>query len=479
LLFVSGPQLALWLHHAELASAAQVVALSLPCLVLGQVARAGLTGLQDVRLSVVLEQLAVPVATAVVFVVVHLRRPADVAAPVVAAAVAQVGVGLVSWVALRARVAHEGAVVSWQSREWLRFSLPLWLERGLLFVVASSGYGFLARFGDPGSVGTFGAAVRVAGVVGMPMLAVSAIFGPTISNLAARGEWQTLQVLYARLTWALAGVGAILGVAVAAGSRWVLAGFGPSFATASGALAILAAGQVVNSATGPSGLVLIMSGRTGRRLANAGIGAALTVGLSWFAVPRWGAAGAAGALALSSSIVNVVQVDQVRRHVGLWAYDRQGFPTSLRRWLGCHRWPTPAHTTRGDQHEATLRKAPAPAHGPAAQAHPPHVLVAPLSGPDLRGDPMIGLGRILTCSDRVVAQQAQGEQVLLALDTGHYYTLNEVGSTVWALFDGSASLASVVTAVCAEFEAPPQVVEADVVELVRDLLDEGLLVEAG
>jgi hypothetical protein len=50
---------------------------------------------------------------------------------------------------------------------------------------------------------------------------------------------------------------------------------------------------------------------------------------------------------------------------------------------------------------------------------------------------------------------------------------------VWALFDGSASLASVVTAVCAEFEAPPQVVEADVVELVRDLLDEGLLVEAG
>lgn len=92
---------------------------------------------------------------------------------------------------------------------------------------------------------------------------------------------------------------------------------------------------------------------------------------------------------------------------------------------------------------------------------------------------MIGLGRILTRSERVVAQQAQGEQVLLALDTGQYYTLNEVGSMVWALFDGSASLASVVTAVCAEFEAPPQVVEADVVELVRDLLDEGLLVEAG
>lgn len=332
LLFVVGPQLALWLHQPELGSAVQVMALSVPFLVVGQVARAGLTGLQDVRLAVVLEQLAVPVATVVVFVAVHLRRPADVAAPVVAAAVAQVGVGLVSWLALRARVSSDWAVVSWRPREWLRFSFPLWLERGLLFVVASAGYAVLARRGDPGSVGTFGAAVRVAAVVGLPMLAVSAIFGPTISNLAGRGEWHVLQVLYARLTWALAGIGGALGLAVAAGSRWVLAGFGPGFTSASGALALLAASQVVNSATGPSGLVLVMTGRTGVRLANAAAGAGLTVGLSWFAVPRFGAAGAAGAVALSSSILNLVQVHQVRRLVGLWAYDRRTFPTNREAW---------------------------------------------------------------------------------------------------------------------------------------------------
>ena len=321
-LFVVGPRLALWLHQPELGSAARVMALCVPFLVVGQVARAGLTGLQDVRLAVVLEQLALPTATIVVFVAVHLRRPSDAAAPVVAAAVAQFGVGLVSWMALRGRVSSDWAVVSWRPREWLRFSFPLWLERGLLFVVASAGYALLARWGDPGSVGTFGAAVRVAGVVGMPLVAVSAIFGPTISNLAARGEWQVLQVLYARLTWTLAGIGGAVGLAVAAGSRWVLAAFGPGFTSTSAALALLAAGQVVNAATGPSGLVLVMTGRTGLRLANAGIGAALTVGLSWFAIPRFGAAGAAGAVALSSSILNVVQVHQVSRRVGLWAYAR-------------------------------------------------------------------------------------------------------------------------------------------------------------
>ncbi len=82
-------------------------------------------------------------------------------------------------------------------------------------------------------------------------------------------------------------------------------------------------------------------------------------------------------------------------------------------------------------------------------------------------------------SVRVVAQQAQGEQVLLALDTGQYYTLNDVGSTVWGLCDGATTLASVVEAVCAEFDAPPEVVEADVIELVGELVGEGLLVEAG
>ncbi len=329
LMFVSGPRVAAWLHNSDLAAAAPVVALAVPFLVLGQIARAGLTGFEDVRSATALEQLAMPAATAGVFLTIHLLRPSDISAPVMAAAVAQASAGVVSWLALRARIAHEGPAVSLRPREWLKFGLPLWLERGMLFLVASSGYGFLARFRDPGTVGAFGAAVRVAALVGMPMVAVSAIFGPTISNLSARGEWEALQALYARLTWTLAGIGGALGLAVAVSSKWVLAGFGPHFSTAWGALAILAASQVVNSATGPSGLVLIMTGRTGLRLANASVGAGMTVALSWLAVPRWGALGAAAAVASSSSLLNVVQVRQVRRLVGLWAYDRRRVGPSL------------------------------------------------------------------------------------------------------------------------------------------------------
>lgn len=57
-----------------------MMALAVPFLSLGQVGRAGLTGFQDIRLAVALEQLAVPIAIAIVVVAAHLWRPSDTTA---------------------------------------------------------------------------------------------------------------------------------------------------------------------------------------------------------------------------------------------------------------------------------------------------------------------------------------------------------------------------------------------------------------
>lgn len=75
--------------------------------------------------------------------------------------------------------------------------------------------------------------------------------------------------------------------------------------------------------------------------------------------------------------------------------------------------------------------------------------------------------------------QTQGEQVLLALDRGHYSPSPRWARRVWALCDGSTTLAPVVDAICLEFEVAPEVVKIDVAELLNELLDEGLLVVAG
>lgn len=75
----------------------------------------------------------------------------------------------------------------------------------------------------------------------------------------------------------------------------------------------------------------------------------------------------------------------------------------------------------------------------------------------------------------VLAQDAHGHTVLLRLEDGGYYALDEVGAIVWELCDGSRGIEELVAALCAEFDAPQETVRADVLEFIDDLRRERLL----
>jgi len=76
----------------------------------------------------------------------------------------------------------------------------------------------------------------------------------------------------------------------------------------------------------------------------------------------------------------------------------------------------------------------------------------------------------------ILAQEAQGETVLLRLADGGYYALDEVGATIWDLCDGSHPVAEIVAILTARFDAPEPTVQADVLEFIGDLHRERLLV---
>ena len=77
--------------------------------------------------------------------------------------------------------------------------------------------------------------------------------------------------------------------------------------------------------------------------------------------------------------------------------------------------------------------------------------------------------------DGVLAQEAQGQTVLLRLDDGGYYALDEVGARIWELCDGDRDLTEIVAVLCGEFDASEKQVLADVVEFVDELRGEELL----
>lgn len=92
------------------------------------------------------------------------------------------------------------------------------------------------------------------------------------------------------------------------------------------------------------------------------------------------------------------------------------------------------------------------------------------------GAVMVGLEHIPKRSDNILVQQVDGTTVLLSVEGGEYYALDEIGSRVWELCDGSHSVGAIIERICAEYEAPPEMVQADVLELLGELTVEKILV---
>lgn len=88
----------------------------------------------------------------------------------------------------------------------------------------------------------------------------------------------------------------------------------------------------------------------------------------------------------------------------------------------------------------------------------------------MTGDPTIHV------SDDVVAREVGGEMVLLDLASGFYFGLDPVGSRVWQrISQGGASLGDLVEMIEAEFDAPRDVIEQDLQQLLNQLAEKQLV----
>lgn len=94
-------------------------------------------------------------------------------------------------------------------------------------------------------------------------------------------------------------------------------------------------------------------------------------------------------------------------------------------------------------------------------------------GPPLgRADQPVGFPKR---REGVAAQVADGEAVLLDIESGEYFSLNCVGSRIWELCDGTRSTAEIVSVICAEFDVAEAVATADAHEILGELQNEKLV----
>lgn len=91
---------------------------------------------------------------------------------------------------------------------------------------------------------------------------------------------------------------------------------------------------------------------------------------------------------------------------------------------------------------------------------------------------MIGMEKYPRRAELIVAQKDDsGNLIVLNLNDGNYYTLDPVGAKVWELCDGTFSVSQIVTILCQEYDVSAETVNVDVIELLRDLANEQLVVE--
>lgn len=72
-------------------------------------------------------------------------------------------------------------------------------------------------------------------------------------------------------------------------------------------------------------------------------------------------------------------------------------------------------------------------------------------------------------------QEVSGETVLLDLDSESYFGLDEIGTRIWMLLNEGRGQGGIVDALLEEYEVERDTLEADVAELLGNLLEAGLI----
>jgi hypothetical protein len=89
--------------------------------------------------------------------------------------------------------------------------------------------------------------------------------------------------------------------------------------------------------------------------------------------------------------------------------------------------------------------------------------------------PTVSLDTSISVPEDVIFRELDGEAIILDLASGTYFGLDEVGTRLWMLLTESSSIRRVVEVMAGEYVVESAQLERDVLELVSQLVDRGLV----
>jgi O-antigen/teichoic acid export membrane protein len=206
----------------------------------------------------------------------------------------------------------------WSTRHVLGHGPSFMVIRLNLWLLAGADLWALGFFRPTDEVALYGAAARLAVLVGVPLLVCNAVVAPVAAELHAHGRSSDLERA-ARSSATLS----LLAAGAASLVFWLFGGpilglmLGEPYAAAAPLLGILALGQLARVAFGPASIVLTMTGYQ-REVMLVGIATSLVTLLALaLLAPRLGGPGVAWAVTGSITIHSLILAVLVQRRLGI------------------------------------------------------------------------------------------------------------------------------------------------------------------
>lgn len=286
--------------------------LLVPLLALGKLRGAALRGLHKVVQGQLPELALRPGLFVLLLLGAWLLLPSGVLTPSGAMALHALAAGMTlavgAWLLWRARpAAMTAAPPAYRTRSWAMSALPLGLTAGMMLVTKQTDIVMLGFFVPAEDVGIYRVAVQVSMLVSFGLGAMNMVLAPQFSRLYAAGDMRRLQ----RVVTAGARAGLLVAlplviIFVAFGAEILALAFGHEYASGATALAVLAIGQLINTAMGSVGVLLNMTGHEHHTARGVAVAAASNILLNLMLIPYFGILGAAAATATTFFIWNIL-----------------------------------------------------------------------------------------------------------------------------------------------------------------------------
>lgn len=201
-----------------------------------------------------------------------------------------------------------GSTTAPSTKRMLSISIPILVSGVAFMVLTMTDTLMLGVFGTDADVGVYNICIKMVGLAAFTLMAVNSLAAPRFAESYGKQDIGDIQETVLKATrlafWSSSPIFLVLFLFPA----FLLGIFGSEFSRGSGALLILALGQMVNVMAGAVAYILQMTGRERGFLGISITAAGLNVFLNLVLIPRFGIGGAAAASASSLIFWNLACV---------------------------------------------------------------------------------------------------------------------------------------------------------------------------